>query len=52
MPVAVGGPLAALMIHEVTDPIDLTAVADRRAQHVVRLQQIGNEETTRSPKLE
>ena len=52
MPVGVGGPFAALMIHEVTDPVDLTAVADRRAQHVMRLQQIGDKKTARSPKLE
>ena len=52
MPIEMSGALAALMIQQVAHVVDLTAVPHRRAQHLVRLLQIGDEEAAGSPKVE
>jgi hypothetical protein len=46
------GPFAALVIQQVTYVIGLTAVAERRAQHGVRLVQVGQDEAAGSSNLE
>ena len=52
MPIVMSGPFAALMIQQVTHVVDLAAVPHRRAQHLMRLLQIGDEEAAGSPELE
>jgi len=52
VPFDMRGPFAALVIQQVTDMIDLTAVADRRAQHGVRLVQVGQDEAAGSSNLQ
>ena len=52
MALEMGLPFTALMIQQVTQLIDLAAVADRRAQRVMWLIQIGHEKPAGSPKIE
>ncbi len=52
MAIVMSGAFAALMIQQVTHVVDLTAVPHRRAQHLMRFLQIGDEKAAGSPKLE